>query len=126
MIGCSVKKMRRVKSLTRKARLYSARFFKFLTKRKFTNANQVLKNIKGEIRTTEWHNGYINALEGMILALRSRHQQVFIKIVIPKDIGKLAKKFYAQSRNQLHADFDRGYFTAWTEYIRILDDIKEK
>jgi len=110
----------------RKMRLYANRFFPFLVQRKFTAADKVLENIKKEIRTTDWQRGYINSLEGMLLALRSKDRHVLIKTITSESIGKFNKEFYRQSRNKLLTDFDRGFFTAWNDYLQVLKGLSAR
>jgi len=118
-----MKKKRLEKSLVRNMRLYANRFFPLLVQRKLTAADKVLENIMKDVKTTDWQRGYINSLEGMLLALRSKDRYVFIKTITPESMGKLNKEFYQQSRNKLLADFDRGFFTAWNDYVQVLKNL---
>jgi len=116
-----VKKKKRIeRTLVRNLSLRANRFFQLLAQGKLTAADKVLENIKNEMKTTEWQRGYINSLEGMLLALRSKDRDVFIKKITPESIARLNKKFYQQSKDTLQADFDRGFFTAWNEYMQLL------
>jgi hypothetical protein len=63
-------------------------------------------------------------LEGICISLRSKDDRyVYVSRINPEDkkgLNKIQKEFSIQSRNPLQAEFDKGYYTAWFEYIRIV------
>jgi hypothetical protein len=54
------------------SKIYVVRFFQLLKGRKFAEAERVLERVKNKINETEWNSGYIHALEGIILAMKSK------------------------------------------------------
>jgi hypothetical protein len=104
--------------------IYVTRFFQLITVRRFAEAERVLLRLRQKKSTTEWNTGYFQALKGMLLAQRSNDDRyVFLSNVNFKNHDELQnyrREFLKQSRNKLHADYDRGYFTAWASYMRVL------
>ena len=96
-------------------------FFQLLTVKKMTTAKTVLEKIKRKSDSSMWRRGYLNALDGMVAAsLTKGSRNVFINQLRVESGEALRKKFIQQSINELHADFDRGYFTAWADYMHML------
>jgi hypothetical protein len=89
-----------------------------------TEADKIKEKIREGLKSIPWHRGYYNALDGIAAALRSKdNQYLYINRIDPKNkkkINQVQKEFSKQSRSHLQGDFDKGYFTAWLEYIRIL------
>ena len=108
----------------KKVRTLTTRFIGLLNERKMTEADKVMEKIREGLKSIPWHRGYYNALEGMATALRSKDSQyLYIHRIDHNDkkgMNRLQKEFSKQSRSLLQGDFDKGYFTAWLEYIRIL------
>lgn len=100
------------------------RYLQFLTQRNFAEAERELEVIKQEMKSTQWHKGYCNALEGMLISLKSSdNRYLYISRINPNDnkkIDELQKLFSRLSRNSLQGDFDKGFFNAWIEYLRVL------
>lgn len=36
-----------------------------------------------------------------------------------KELKRLKKEFLKKSKNKINADYDRGFFSAWADYIRM-------
>jgi len=110
------------------------RFFQLLANRQFAEAERELERLSENIRKNEFNRGFLRALNGMILAYRSNDDHyVFLSNANLKDQQELIKyrrEFSKHQRNRLHSDYDRGFFKAWSEYMRILiqleEDIKPK
>lgn len=105
-------------------------FFQLMISRNFTEAERKLEELKQITRKSsnpEWSRGYISALDGMLIGLKGDDDRyVFIKRINfdEKVISSLKKEFAANSASQTHDDFDRGFFTAWTDYMRVLEKMK--
>lgn len=96
-------------------------FLHLLAQGQMTDAKRVFDKIRQKIEFSKWRRGYINALEGMIVASVARTgKNAFINQIQAERIAKLRKIFLKQSRNVLHDDFDKGFFAAWADYIRVL------
>lgn len=101
-----------------------ARYFQLLVDRQFAEAERMLHSIKQRMKKTEWNRGYFRALYGMILTWKTNEDTYafFCKLDLT-DISALQKhrhEFLAHVRNKLHADFDRGFFSAWAECMQVL------
>jgi len=93
-------------------------FFQLLKQRNLTQAEVVLEKMRQEVKKTEWQRGYIRALRGMLVASRSGDdKRAFINRMKDRDLGEIKKDFARKSREPLQTSFDRGFFTAWSEYL---------
>ena len=104
------------------------RYLQLLTQRNFTEAERELAKIKQGIKLTQWGRGYFNALEGMLISLKSNdNNYLYINRAAtnsdPK-IDEFQKRFIRLSKDALQGDFDKGYFTAWIEYLQALKSKK--
>jgi len=99
-----------------------ARYLQLLVQRNFTEAERELERVKQGIKPTPWCKGYYNALEGMLVSLRSGdNDYLYINRLVGSDMAKideLQKRFARSSKDSLQEDFDKGYFTAWVEYLQ--------
>ena len=98
------------------------RFFDFLKKRRFAKAESVLIQIRQKINETEWNSGYLNALDGVLLANKTNDSYSFVTnadFSDEKTLKKSRKEFLNQYKNKINSDFDRGFFAAWADYMLI-------
>ena len=96
-------------------------YFQDLSHNNYSDALRELGQIEEYMAESEWHKGYFNALEGMLIALRSDTRYAYIKRIGEKDqqsINKLRRSFTQQAEDPLQTDFDRGFFSAWSDYLR--------
>jgi len=104
------------------------RYFQLLANRQFTEAERELETIKQKMQKTEWNRGYFRALYGMYL---SRKTNGDANAFFPKlDLNDKAalhgyrREFLEHMRNRLHDDYDRGYFSAWADCMRVFSRIE--
>lgn len=96
-------------------------FFHLVAQEKRSAAKVVLEKIKLKSENSQWRRGYINALEGMITVSETKNDQnVLINQIKTEGSDALRKAFLKHSSNELHSDFDRGFFSAWADYTRTL------
>jgi hypothetical protein len=96
-------------------------FFKLVINKKRTAAEKVLIRLTKKAEPSLWHIGYITALRGMIAALETRkNQSLFIHRVDGVKPNKYRKTFIQRAKHELLNDFDRGYFSAWADYMYAL------
>lgn len=96
-------------------------FFRNISRKNLAEASREMSQIEKDTTTSEWHKGYFNALEGMLIALRSDTRYAYIKRIGEKDqqgINKLRRAFTHHAEDPLQTDFDRGFFSAWSDYLR--------
>jgi hypothetical protein len=96
--------------------------------RQITEAQRELEKVKGKMHKTEWNRGYFRALYGMLLARKSNNNDsysFFAKLNFndKEAINVYRREFLNHVHNKLHADFDKGYFSAWADCMRVLTSI---
>ncbi len=101
------------------------RYFQLIASRQFAEAERELERVKQKMQRTEWNRGYFRALYGMYLTRKSSATDdyaFFSKVDITDKVAlhSYRKEFLDHMRNGLHGDFDRGYFSAWADCMRIL------
>ncbi len=100
------------------------RYFQLINNRQFTEAQRELQRIKERITRTEWNRGYYRALLGMLLAQKHNgNQYTFLANLNSADKLTLKQhktELQAKTQSRFVEDYDRGYFTAWTDYLRLL------
>jgi hypothetical protein len=100
------------------------RYFQLLAGRQFTEAERELDRIKQKMQKTEWNKGYFRALFGMFLSRKANGDEyAFFSKLDLSDKAALhyyRREFLDHVGNKLHADFDRGYFSAWADCMRVL------
>lgn len=100
------------------------RYFQLILNRKFTESERELERLNQKMHKTEWNRGYYRALNGMYLSRKtSSDTYSFFSNLNFTDRAALLKyrrEFLEHTRNGLHADFDRGYFSAWADCMRVL------
>jgi hypothetical protein len=103
------------------------RFFQLLVNRQFTEAERELEKLKQKMHKTEWNRGYFRALYGMYLSRRSNGDAyAFFPKLDLNDKAALhsyRREFLEHTRNGLHGEFDRGFFSAWADCMRVLSRI---
>lgn len=100
------------------------RFLQLLVSRQFTEAERELERLKQKMHKTEWNRGYFRALYGMFLSRRTNGDAyAFFPKLDLSDKAALhgyRREFLSHTSNGLHGDFDRGYFSAWADCMRVL------
>jgi hypothetical protein len=100
------------------------RYFQLIVNRQFTEAERELERLKQKMHKTEWNRGYFRALYGMLLSRKSNNdEQAFFSKLDLSDkaaVHGYRREFLDHTKNGLHGDFDRGYFSAWADCMRIL------
>ena len=101
------------------------RYFQLIVSRQFTEAERELERVKQKMQKTEWNRGYFRALYGMYLSRKSSATDDYAFFSKMDFSDKMAlnnyrKEFLAHMGNGLHGDFDRGYFSAWADCMRII------
>ena len=104
------------------SRVFVTRFFQLVIGRQFAEAERVLERIKLKIQETEWNRGYFEALNGILLTQKSNDEYAFLQnlnLNNENELKKYRREFVKQSRNKIHTDYDRGFFSAWADYMRV-------
>jgi len=103
------------------------RFFQLVSERKFAEAERVLERIHARMKNSrkeEFNKGYLDALNGIILSNRSSSGSYeFFSNLDLNDVSALEKHyrdFRKHARSMFQADYDRGYFSALTDFLRVI------
>ena len=103
------------------------RFFQLLVSRQFTEAERELERVKQKMNKTEWNRGYFRALYGMFLSRRTNGDAYafFPKLDLTDKpaLHTYRREFLEHTRNGLHGEFDRGFFSAWADCMRVLSRV---
>jgi hypothetical protein len=103
------------------------RFFQLVSERKFAEAGRMLERITVKMKKSgkkEFNRSYLEALEGIILAHRSGNETFeFFSNLDLNDVKVLKrhyKDFLSNTKNRFQTDYDRGYFSALADYMRVV------
>ncbi|MBO0888094.1 hypothetical protein J2P12_03245 [Candidatus Bathyarchaeota archaeon] len=97
--------------------------------RAWTDAEKELDVIRQKAQNTAWYKGYVKGLEGLLLTYRSNDDKY---IYLPKALAnrseestkQLQKEFGEFAANEIHGEYDRGYFQSLTDYVTLLSTLK--
>lgn len=111
-------------SLPKKTKPLVNEYFKLILERNLAAAERTLLEIRKTVKEATWEQGYLNALEGMLVAERSGDTRyVYLSRLDMKNYKKIEearKNFQMEARNALEGEFDRGFFSAWSEFLRMV------
>lgn len=99
------------------------KFFTLLLDRKLKEAEEYLNGLAEELDGSKEDEGFLRALEGLTLALKSpedRYLYAPTLISSRKMLEKARLEFQEHCRNPLHDPYDRGYFKAMAEFAEFL------
>ena len=101
-----------------------AQYIQLLVNRQFTESERELEMLKQKMQKTEWNRGYFRALFGMYLARKANGDgySFFSKLDFSDktSLHTYKREFTEHVNSKLHDDFDRGYFSAWVDCMRVL------
>ena len=97
--------------------------------RAWTDAEKELDGIRQKAENALWYKGYVKALEGLLLTYRTNDDKY---IYLPKMLGnrgeesisQLRKEFGDFASDEIHGEYDRGYFKALEDYVSLLASMK--
>lgn len=108
-------------SVTGKTREAVIDFFKNMLDRKFTDAEKALKVLKQKKFSDEdFKQGYINAMEGLLLSVRSGDERDFYNRnnLAAKGLKAYREEFKEMRKSPIRSQFDSGYFAAWSDIMQ--------
>ena len=107
-------------SVTGKTRESVITFFDNLLDRKFSDAERELENLKQKrFPDVEYRAGYTNALEGLLLSVRSGDERDFYnRTHNGNTLNDYIKEFKDFRKLPVRTQFDQGYFSAWTDILQ--------
>ena len=98
------------------------KYLQHVGQRAWTDAEKELDTIKQKSDSTQWSRGYVKALEGLMLAYKNDDDKY---IYLPKTLTNksgpeneaLRKEFAEFAVNEIHGEYDRGFFKALEDYL---------
>ncbi|NIP67185.1 hypothetical protein GWN63_04095 [Candidatus Bathyarchaeota archaeon] len=106
------------------SRVFITRFFQLLAERRFAEAERMLQRSRNRARKNEWNKGYFQALSGLLLAQRSHNGSYLflpnLDTTNQEELKKHQQDFLQHTRKMTHTDYDRGFFSAWNDYLKTL------
>ena len=109
-------------------KVYATRFFQLITTRQFAEAERILERVKQKMHISERNRGYFQALYGMLLTQRSNDDRyAFLSgmdLTDKKQLKNFRQEFLTHVESRLHAEYDRGFFEAWVDYMKILPKLE--
>jgi len=108
-------------------RIYTTRFFQLVTSRQFAEAERILERVKQKMHTSNRNRGYFQALYGMLLTMKNNDRYSFLSTADlnnKRHLKDYRREFLSHMESRLHDEYDRGYFEAWSDYMKILPKIE--
>ncbi|TMI18401.1 hypothetical protein E6H32_04880 [Candidatus Bathyarchaeota archaeon] len=107
------------------------KFLEHVEARAWTDAEKELDIIRQKSDNSQWSRGYVKALEGLMLTYRTNDDKyIFLPRVLATrtedTISNLKKEFSEFALNELHGEYDRGYFKALDDYFTLLGSMKNQ
>jgi hypothetical protein len=107
------------------------KFLEHVEARAWTDAEKELDVIRQKSDNSQWSRGYVKALEGLLLTYRNNGDKyIFLPRVLASrtedTISNLKKEFSEFATNELHGEYDRGYFKALDDYLTMLGNMKNQ
>jgi hypothetical protein len=106
---------------TTKAKDDIVSFFENLKERRFSDSDKAIKSIKEKrFGDTEFQEGYIKALEGILVSIRTGDDRDFLNRAsfTTEKMNKYKKGFRDYVKGDVHSQFDVGYFMAWSDFVQ--------
>jgi viroplasmin and RNaseH domain-containing protein len=104
--------------------ILATQYFQLVAKRQFAEAERILERIKLKTEKTERNRGYLQALHGILLSNKTNNDNYTLLANISLNdktaLEKHRREFLKHTRNSLHAEYDRGFFSAWADFTRVL------
>src|SRR5437899_6562773 len=105
------------------------KFLEQVEARAWTDAEKELDIIRQKSDNSQWSRGYVKALEGLMITYSNNDDKyIFLPKVLANrtedTISNLKKEFSEFAANELHGDYDRGYFKALDDYFTLLGNMK--
>jgi len=126
----SKKNRTRYKGLPTSSTAFVIRFSQLVMERKFAEAERILERLRKRMKQNEWNKGYLQALNGIILIQKSNDERYAflsnLNLEDEKTIRKHRQEFLNQIKSEFQADYDRGFFSAWADFLRILLKLNRK
>jgi hypothetical protein len=102
-------------------------YFQLIVEKRFGEAEKKLDEIKQTAGRSEQESGYLKALEGLLLTYRSSDDKyLYLNNVelSAKNSEALRKEFSEQASYPLFEDYDKGYFSSLSDYMKTVSRLR--
>ncbi len=113
-------------TVTGKTREAVIAFITNILDRKFTDADKAFKVLKDrKFPDDEFKHGYLNALEGLLLSVRSGDDRDFYNRnnFAIKGLKTYREEFKDLRKSPIRTQFDSGYFAAWSDIMQYQNNV---
>jgi len=105
-----------------------SKYLKAIAERRIKDGELEFDRISSSLDNSEWSRGYLKALEGLLITFRTNNSKYLYlqreEFEDQKMRKRLKDELKKHSNNELHADYDRGFFSALTDYFTIVEQGK--
>ena len=113
-------------TVTGKTREAVIGFITNILDRKFTDADKAFKVLKDrKFPDADFKHGYLNALEGLLLSVRSGDERDFYNRnnFAIKGLKTYKEEFKELRKSPIRTQFDSGYFAAWSDIMQYQNNV---
>jgi len=100
------------------------KYFILIGERRMSEAERELQTIREKSDSSQWEKGYMKALEGLLLTQKSASDKYIYLARVnlnEESAKKLKMEFAEHASNELHGEYDRGYFKALSDYVDVVE-----
>ena len=106
----------------------ASKYFRTIAERRIKDGEVEFDRVSLSLDDSEWNKGYLKALEGLLITFRTNNSKNLYLQRKELEDQKMRKKFKEElkqhSNNELHADYDRGFFSALLDYFTVTEQGK--
>lgn len=106
----------------------ASKYLRAIAEQRIKDGEIEFDRISLSLDDSEWNRGYLKALEGLLITFRTNNSKYLYlqrkELEDQKMRKKLKEEFKKHSNNELHADYDRGFFSALMDYVTITEQVK--
>ena len=106
----------------------ASKYLRAIAERRIKDGEIEFDRVSLSLDNSEWNRGYLKALEGLLITFRTNNSKYLYlqrkELEDQKMRKKLKEELKKHSNNELHADYDRGFFSALMDYVAITEQGK--
>ena len=106
----------------------ASKYLRAIAERRIKDGEVEFDRVSLSLDDSEWNKGYLKALEGLLITFKTNNSKYLYLHGKELEDQKMRKKFKEEikkhSNNELHADYDRGFFSALMDYFTITEQRK--
>ena len=106
----------------------ASKYLRAIAERRLKDGEVEFDRVSLSLDDSEWNKGYLKALEGLLITFKTNNSKHLYLQRKELEDQKIRKKFKEEikkhSINELHEDFDRGFFSGLMDYFTIAEQRK--